>query len=335
MPISTLGDMAQYLSSSRNNYQIKSRLMTLSQELSTGRKEDLSKHLGGDTYKLADLDRRIAVGTAQIASADSIGQRLNMMQLSLENVENVRSGLVESIGSMTSSPGLEQLDIGAEAGVYAFETIVSTMNGSFAGQSLFAGAATDSAALAEADVMLDALRTAIAGTTTAADASAAISDWFDLPGGGFETVGYIGDTGDIPSRRIDDETTVTQPARADDQAIRDVLKAAALAALANDPGTAMTDGERSAMINASTASLIAAGTPLVNLQAETGAQEARLDAANARITAQVSALSLMRNDMVAADPFETASELEQVQIQLETHYTVTARLSQLSLAGYI
>jgi len=176
---------------------------------------------------------------------------------------------------------------------------------------------------------------AIAGATTMEDARTAINDWFDVPGGGFETLGYLGDTGDNPTRRIDDETTAEYPARADDQAVRDVLKATALAALATDTGLVMDNDERALMFSAATTDLISAGGPIVNLQAVTGAEEARVDSANARLTAQVSALSLMRNDMVSADPFQTATELEAVQTQLETHYTVTARLSQLSLVRYL
>lgn len=335
MAMNTLGDMAHFFSSSRANYQIKSQLMTLGNELSTGRVDDLSAHLKGDTVKLADIDRRITVGTAQLATADSIGRRLSVMQLTLERVEGLRNELVQSTGAMSLEPTPEQLELGATAGLASFESTVSAMNTQFAGQALFAGTATDGPALADADVMLTELRAAIAGATTVDDARTAINDWFDLPGGGFETLGYLGDTGDNPTRRIDDETTVEFSARADDQAVRDVLKATALAALATDSGLVMASDERAAMFAQATTDLVSASGPMVNLQAATGAEEARVESANARLTAQVSALSLMRNDMVSADPFRTATELEAVQIQLETHYTVTARLSQLSLVRYL
>jgi flagellar hook-associated protein 3 FlgL len=183
--------------------------------------------------------------------------------------------------------------------------------------------------------MLTELRAAVAGTATIDEVRDAISDWFDLAGGGFETVGYLGNTGLAPTRRIDDETTARLDARADSQAVRDVLKATALAALSTEPGIVLTTTERSTLFARATTDLVAASSGIVNLQARTGAEEARAEAAKVRLTAQVSALSLMRNDMVSADLFETASELEQVQTQLETHYTVTARLSRLSLVGYL
>jgi flagellar hook-associated protein 3 FlgL len=335
MPMNMLGDMAQAFTSSRANYQIKTRLMTLSNELSTGKIADLSSHLKGNAVQLADIDRRITVGTAQLATADSVSQRLSVVQLTLTRVDNVRNALVANTGAMSLDPTDAQLQLGANEGESAFRTIVSALNTQFAGQALFAGAASDGPALADADVMLTELRAAVAGTATVDDAIAAIADWFDLPGGGFETLGYVGDTGPDPTRRIDDETTATFGARADSQAVRDLLKATAVAALSTDTGIAVTTQERSGMFTKATTALVSAGSGIVNMQAAAGAEEARVDAAKARLTAQVSALSLMRNDMVSADPFETASELEQVQIQLETHYTVTARLSRLSLVGYL
>jgi flagellar hook-associated protein 3 FlgL len=38
---------------------------------------------------------------------------------------------------------------------------------------------------------------------------------------------------------------------------------------------------------------------------------------------------------MAVDPFEAASELQTVQTQLETLYTITARSSRLSLVAFL
>ena len=49
--------------------------------------------------------------------------------------------------------------------------------------------------------------------------------------------------------------------------------------------------------------------------------------------AEGSALQIARNDLIGADPYETATELEAVYGQIETLYTVTARIAQLSFHG--
>jgi flagellar hook-associated protein 3 FlgL len=52
-------------------------------------------------------------------------------------------------------------------------------------------------------------------------------------------------------------------------------------------------------------------------------------------SSEISALSLARNLITQADPFEVATELKAVQLQLETHYAMTARLSRLNLVEYL
>ncbi len=46
-------------------------------------------------------------------------------------------------------------------------------------------------------------------------------------------------------------------------------------------------------------------------------------------------MEIARTELIGADPYDTATEMEAVQGQLETLYTVTARLSRLSLADFL
>lgn len=331
----SLGDAAQFFASNRNNYQIRTRLYTLSNELSTGRVEDLSQALRADATRLADIDRRLTVGAAQQTTAKSLGGQLSVIQLALGSLDAARGSLSTSLIAVPPEPDDLQIGLAVETGRTAFETMVAGLNERFAGQALFAGTAVDGRALADAEVMLADLSAAIAGAVTAADAAAAIEDWFMQPGGGFETLGYLGETGAAPTRRVDDETSIEISARADDPAIRQLLAATAMAALADDPGMALTARDRADLLGRANGGLISAAAPLVDLQARTGLAERLVEEAEVRLAAQETALTLMRNGMVAADPFETAAELEQVQTQLETHYTVTARLSRLSLVEFL
>ena len=333
--MNSLGDMAQAFASSRHNYEIKTRLFKLSNELSTGRKDDLSAHLRGDTKRLSDIDRRITVGNAQLATAKAVSQQFDVMQLALGRVNTAREGLASALGTLSLESNPQETAMAADNGRAAFESIVSALNTRMADQALFAGTQTDGRALADPADMLADLSATIAGLATKTDVMTAITDWFNQPGGGFETLGYLGDTGAYATRRIDDETSVEIDIRADDPAIRQLLTATAFAALAADQGTFLSDGDRGALLDEANLALISAASPMVQLQADLGALEGRVEQANAGLSAQLSALSLMRNEMVSADPFETASELEQVQTKLETHYTVTARLSRLSLAEYL
>ena len=63
--------------------------------------------------------------------------------------------------------------------------------------------------------------------------------------------------------------------------------------------------------------------------------EAQIDAAQARNANESFALQIARNDLVSADPYETASKLQETEAQLEMIYTITARMTRLSLLDYM
>ena len=146
---------------------------------------------------------------------------------------------------------------------------------------------------------------------------------------------YQGDTGPALSRRVDTDTSVQLDGRADDPAIKALLKAAATAAMAGDAGLALSDTVKSELLRSAGLQMLSAAQPLVNVQARLGIAEETVETTTVRQAAQKTAYGIMRNDLVSADPYDTAAELQQVQKQLETHYTLTARLSNLSLVEYI
>ncbi len=76
-------------------------------------------------------------------------------------------------------------------------------------------------------------------------------------------------------------------------------------------------------------------SPLIEMRAHVGSVEAHVEQASARNAAETSALEIARSDMISADPYDTASALEAVTTQMETLYTLTARLSRLNFADYM
>ena len=120
------------------------------------------------------------------------------------------------------------------------------LNTQVAGQSLFAGTATDGAALAPADAILADLDALAAGAATAADAIAAIEAYFAAPAGAFYATGYIGAPDDLtPGRDRRGAARSTTALRADADELVAVLQAQAMAAVvaggafAGDPAEQM------------------------------------------------------------------------------------------------
>lgn len=337
MALTGLGDRAQLFAAQRHNVTIRERLATLNQEMSTGVAADLTAHLGGDTAPLADIDRRLALTDGYARAAREAGDRLGAMQVALGNADALRSSLAATLVTTTGLGSGLGADAVASAGSNArgaFDDLVGSLNARFGEGALFAGTAVEPQALAGADAMMASIRAAVAGLATAADVVTALDTWFNDPAGGFATMGYQGNA-TLATRGIDQGSAVTLGATASDPGLKGLLKAAAAAALASDPALGLPVGEGVALLERSRDALHGLASPLTRVRADLGLAEARVEEAVARHAARKTAFGIMRTEMVAADPFETASALEAVQSQLETHYTLTNRLQGLSLVNYL
>lgn len=335
MAMTSIGDMSLHFQSLRHGVQVKTRLATLTQELGTGLAADLTAHLGGDRTRFTDIERRLSQVEGYSRAANETGQVIGVMQVTLSAIDGTRNALAEQLLMIGSHTAPQQLDNAVLAGRSAFDSISGALNTSFGAQNLFSGTATDSRALAAPDLMRASIAAATAAATTAADVRTAIDTWFDSPTGGFATLGYLGDTGPALTRRIDAQLDVMIDARANDPALRDVLKATAMAAIAGDPGLALAPGEKAALLLDAGVALLSAGQPLVAVQARLGQTELQIEVASASISARQTAYGIIHNELISVDPYTTATALQQVQAQLETHYTLTSRLSRLTLMEYL
>ena len=335
MSLSGIGDLRQHFLSTQNKTRVKTELNTLVEELTTGEKSDLTSHLGISQVGLNSLDRQLKVLGKYEQVNEQTSQILSTMQTILEHVDDLRSSASNTLLTISDSSTPLDLSRGSDAARTSFEATVQSLNTRYGDQSLFGGADVEGTPLATADQMLSELQTAIAGLTTATDVSIAVDAWFDDVGGGFETVGYLGDSTGVVERPLDANQFISIDARADDEAIKETLKALAKGALANDPSVSLDLAETRNLQQESAVGLLNAAENMADLQARVGFIEGRVEEASVRNSAEQTSYGIARSEMVSADPFETATRLEAVQLQLETQYTLTARLSRLSLTEYL
>jgi len=334
MPVTTVGDMAQQFTSQRNSGLIKSDLARLSESLSTGKVDDVTAELNGQTATFSGISYRLTQLDAYQQIGSETAQTMANIQIALGEVDNTRNLTSERLLLVSDASTRGQIEEAALSARSSLDTMVRALNTQIGDRALLGGAAVNGPPLADADTMLTDIIASLGGATDFASITAAVDAWFDTAGGGFETVGYLGDTGPAVQKRVSDNETVTIDARADDPAVRAVLKGAAIAALAEDIPTLDLETKRDLLQDAG-ARLFVSSSDLVAVQARVGFSEARVDESLADNTAQQTSLGIAQNDMIAADPSETATRLQAVELQLETHYAVTARLSQLSLLRYI
>jgi len=335
MSFSTIGDLRQQLHLSQTSTRLKSDLDVLVKELTTGKKLDLTAHLGAKQTNLISIDRRLGLIDGFIGANSETNLTLQNMQLSLNAVNEQREIAGGALLLVTSASSPDQLKRTSETARNGFIATVQNMNLRINDRSLFGGNDLTSAPLANADDMLSAVRSTLLGISSAAAISSAIDVWFDSAGGGFESDGYKGDSAGLQKRPVDTNIEAELNFRADDIAIRNVLKGLAKGIFATDPSINISQSEGQELQKIAGIELTAASKSVAGAQARLGRTEEQASLAITRLEAEKTSFGIVRNEMVSADPFETATRLEALQLQLETHYTLTARLSRLSLTEYL
>jgi flagellar hook-associated protein 3 FlgL len=334
MNYASLGDNMRQFQQTRQNFSLKTTLNTLVNELSSGEKSDKVKATNGDTAKFSAIDNRLKVLSSLAYLSSETELTLSSTQTALSNFDVQRGALAGQLLTITSDTPDFQIEQAAAAGRSRLDGLISTLNTKLGEDSLFAGKAVDQAALTSADTMLTDILAQIGGATDTATIAATVDTWFDDPAGGFATIGFTGDTGDQPQRRLDMDTQITIDARADDPGIKAVLKGAVLAALAQEvPG--LSKLVQTDLLSEAGLQLQSAASDVAAIQGRVGYAEGEVERFAVSQSAEQSALTMARNLITQADPFETATELQAVQLQLETHYAMTARLSGLSLMEYL
>ena len=107
------------------------------------------------------------------------------------------------------------------------------------------------------------------------------------------------------------------------------------AALTVDPGLGLTWQDKAGLMAEAGKRVASAATPLTMRRADVGLLEQAVERAASRNAAEATAMSLARSDILAADPYETASALTQTEASLQNLYALTVRLSRLSLTDYL
>jgi len=119
--------------------------------------------------------------------------------------------------------------------------------------------------------------------------------------------------------------------RADSPEVRAVLGAVAVAAVLEDGIPGLSREEMNRVARESGTQLLASAAPIAEAQGALGRVEGLVAAANTRQEAERTSLGILMNEMVTADPFQTASELAEIETQLQISYQLTARIADLTL----
>jgi len=329
------GNLARHVMMQTQMTSVKGNMDRLSLELASGLKSDVGQSVGGDFQMLNDINRQLTVLDSYDHSVLDARMFTDTMQITLDRVQTMSADLSADLITTAANGTGSAAATASDAAMQDFDTLISSLNGRTGDKSLFAGAAVDGAASISADEMMTHLSAAVAGAGTVSDVITAVDDWFMSPGGGFETVGYLGSSDYLSPFQLSESQSASAEIKADDEELRILMRDMATAAIANDPGLALSPEEKLELLDTAGQSLLSNQDALTHTRAGLGYAEERIEIAETQNASSRTALTMAHNDIVTVDSTEVAGQFQAAQYQLEMIYTVTARLNSMSLMDYM
>lgn len=329
----SFGDMARSFMLRRHTTDLKQNLQRLTNEAATGRRGDTAAHVSGDLVPISGIDASLARLKGYSAITTEAGLFAGAMQTALGTIDTLATSLSNALISTTTGSTDALIDAAGKDAEQKLQTALSVLDTRFGDRTLFAGTDTAGDAVGDSDTLLSALTAAVAGAISAQDVEAAVNAWFAAPAGYDALVYKGGDSLAALAIAPGEEAKIDITAK--DPAVRDTIKGLAMAALLDRGILAGQSAGRQDLVRRAGLSLLENKSDRTNVAARLGLVEAQIDAAVTRNSNETSALQIARNDITAADPYETATRLDETQAQLEKIYALTARLSRLSLLDYL
>ena len=330
----SLGDLAQTFMLQRRGAELKADFSRVTEEVASGQVSDVKSVLRGNTGYLSEIENDLQTLSGYRVATVEAAQFADASQTALELVNSSVERLSSIFFAMPNNAFGAVLDQFSNDAETEMATIVSALNTTSGGRSVFAGRATDRSALEDVDVILDALRAATATAMTPEELKTQVDQWFSDPLG-FATVAYTGTDEALVPFRVGNDETVEVRVTANDAAFRDILKQVSIAVISEDASFGFSTSERQGLLRDSGQGLFQVQTDLTAVRASVGSAQARIDAVSTRNATEENALLIAKGALLQVDPYEAATELEAVQFQLQSLYTVTARMSDMSFVNFI
>ena len=330
------GPMLPFLATRDHAADARARLDVLSDELASGRRSDLGRAVSSDFSRVSQIAHRLRTHDAKDAALAGASTWLQGAQSALDRVREANASLARMIPAAMTPAALADIGNLAAAGRGAVEDIGTALNASQAGRPLFANG--DPGAGRPLDVARVLSETA-ALASAAPDLTAmlqAFDDYFaPAPGAGIEA-GAIGPYAAEPMAiALGAGAALGVPVSLADRGLRDALKQAALVAALDRTGFPMSGADQARFATVLVVGQAAASDGVTGVQARLGAVEERVARAAAALGDDRTRLEGQQAQVIASDPFETASRLQGEMTRLETIYAVTARRARLRLTDFI
>lgn len=329
--------------------RMQAELADRQQEAVTGRVADPGLKLGAGMSRSVSMSRDVERLNGLLDSNSLASNRLAATQDALDRVNKTAQDLLSTLAAATS--GSVKTGVVRRHAVGALESLTGILNTSFNGEYLFAGINTDVKPIrsftdnppSDSKTAFDAAFLARFGFSQSDPAAAnitagEITDFLDNDlAAEFQGAGWSDNWSDAADQPIVSRITLNETEQtsvtANNEGVKKLLRAtAAVADLLKAP---LNGNAKDALIKRATGIVGEGISDIVGVQGRAGIAENRVSDASERISSQVDLFKSFVDDVEGVDPYEAATRVNDLMTQIETSYTLTSRIQQLSLVRYL
>lgn len=314
----------------------------LQKEATTGTYYDVGVQLGVNTSQSLNFSRDSARLQALVDANALAEERMDNSQLAMKQMSASAQNILNTFIGISGSGDSTSITVAANAALGELENFVGYANTAVKGEYLFSGINTDAQTLSNSfitDVTADfdtkfSAFTAANGITDIKQMTVTqMDDFLNDYTANFDWSSWTNASDTAMTSRINTAETIESSVSVNKDGFKNLVLSAVIGAQLGDKdlGTATR-----ASVTARVTSLSgAAVSGIDNSRSQLGLSQSRVEKANTSMTAQKAIIDTQLSNLVGVDKYEASTKLTALLTQIETSYSITARIQQLSLVNYL
>ena len=317
-------------------------------EVSTGNYADIGLSLGAETGQSVSLQAESAYLQTISDTNAAVTTRLNTTQDDLSSLQSAAQSVLNSLlagNGATSGAAASQA-----AGASNLRSLIATLNSTLNGDHLFGGVNTGTAPITDYNgasapnkqAVDAAFSTAFGMSQTGAAVSSitggAMQSFLDTQFAPlFQGANWTGDWSSASDQTLTSTVGPNQLESTSISANQPAFQELAQAyTMLSDLGTQnLAQSAYQAVTSAATNLLTSAIGNLTNLRAGVGEVQSIVSNASNQMSLQMNVLSTQVSNLESVNPYEATTRVSELQTQIQTSYSLTAQLQQLSLVKFL
>ncbi|WP_081157906.1 flagellar hook-associated family protein [Ensifer aridi] len=329
--------------------QGQAELLKLQTEVTTGRLADVGVELGSSTSRSVSLRRELARLETLVDTNSVVTQRLSASQQALSMMADAAQEVRNALVTFKGNDAADQLATQKTQIESAMSAFSSAANLSFNGEFLFAGINTDvrpfedyAAGSAAKTTFDNELATFMTANGIASMSDFTVTQMEDFITNTLEPLyasdaQWAADWSKASSQNMTSRISTTEVVQSSTNATTDGFRKFALASvIASELMDENVSSEVRAYIGEAALGYVEqANTKITGERSTLGISEARVKKANTSLEAQIKLINTHITDLEGVDTYAASTRMNTLLTQVETSYTLTARIQQLSLIDFL